>query len=249
MHQPLPSSHRIKMTLSYNGAKFAGSQVQTSTPNTVMGTLERSLKQLGIGGKPIASGRTDAGVHAFRQVVHVDVPPHWYDHSKLIHTLQRHLPASIHVRHISLARSDFHARYSAKRRAYRYILSQRAPTPFEADFVTFAHNLDFEAIQRAMQCYTGEHDFDYFKKTGSDVTHYVRTIYRSFAYRHRKQVVLYFEANGFLRSQIRLMTAAVLRVNSKKMTLSQLKEQIDAKARYCTDLAPPNGLYLSNIIY
>ncbi|WP_345986574.1 tRNA pseudouridine(38-40) synthase TruA [Sulfurimonas sp. HSL-1656] len=241
---------RIKLTLSYNGSRFSGSQSQTETGNTVMGVLHQALTRLGISAKPVASGRTDAGVHAFRQVVHIDLPPHWSDLVKLRRALSHQLPASIAIRRLEAAEDDFHARFSAHRRVYRYIMSDREPNPFEAELVTFvAAPLDLDRINEAMHRFEGEHDFEFFKKTGSDVKHYVRTVYKAFAYRHRGYTILYFEANGYLRSQIRMMADAVLKVNSGEMRLPQLQEQIDLKARHSTDLAPAAGLYLSKIIY
>lgn len=115
--------------------------------------------------------------------------------------------------------------------------------------MTFTPPLDLERLNDAMRLFEGEHDFEYFKKTGSDVKHYVRTVYRAFAYRHKGYTVLYFEANGYLRSQIRMMADAVLKVNAGSMSLQQLQEQIDHRARHSTDLAPAAGLYLSKIIY
>ena len=240
---------RIKLTLSYNGSRFSGSQSQTETGNTVMGVLHRALTRLGITAKPIASGRTDAGVHAFRQVVHLDLPPHWSDLVKLRRALAHQLPDAIGIRRLEAAEDDFHARFSARRRVYRYIMSDREPNPFEAELVTFTPPLDLERLNSAMRLFEGEHDFEYFKKSGSDVKHYVRTVYKAFAYRHRGYTILYFEANGYLRSQIRMMADAVLKVNSGEMNLTQLQEQIDLKTRHSTDLAPAAGLYLSRITY
>jgi len=241
---------RIKLTLSYNGSRFSGSQSQTETGNTVMGVLHQALIRLGITAKPVASGRTDAGVHAFRQVVHVDLPPHWNDTARLRRALAHQLPPAIVIRRLEKAADDFHARFSARRRVYRYIMSDREPNPFEAELVTFVDTpLDLERINAAMRLYEGEHDFEYFKKTGSDVKHYIRTVYRAFAYRRKGYTVLYFEANGYLRSQIRMMADAVLKVNRDEMNLAQLQEQIDRMRRHSTDLAPAAGLYLSKIIY
>jgi len=240
---------RAKITLSYNGSRFQGSQSQTETGNTVMGIVQQSLGRLGIQAPAVASGRTDAGVHAFRQVVHVDLPSHWTSLEKLKRALQHQLPAFIRIRRMEPTSDTFHARFSAKRRVYRYIMSDAPLNPFEADLVTFTPPLDLERINDAMQLFEGEHDFEYFKKTGSDVKHYVRTVYRAFAYRRKGYTVLYFEANGYLRSQIRMMADAVLKVNAGGMSLEQLQEQIDRKCRHSTDLAPAAGLYLSKIIY
>lgn len=237
------------MTISYNGSRFSGSQTQTRTANTVMGTLQEALRRLHIDTKPIASGRTDAGVHAFAQVVHIDLPPHWHDLNRLRHTLERHLPLLIRIRRIERCADDFHARFSARRRVYRYILSEKAPNPFEAELVTFTPPLNLGRLDAAMRLFVGEHDFEYFMKTGSDTSHSVRTIYKTFTYRHRGYTILYFEANGYLRSQVRMMTEAVLRVNDGRMSLKQLQEQIECKRRHSTHLAPAAGLYLSKVIY
>lgn len=240
---------RVKVTMSYNGSRFSGSQTQTRTDNTVMGVLQRAFQRLGIDAVPVASGRTDAGVHAFGQVVHIDLPPFWDSLSKLHKALHRHLPLFIRIRRIEPVPDDFHARFSAKHRVYRYLLSDSDPNPFEADLVAFTSPLDLERINKAMQCFEGEHDFEYFMKTGSDVHHCVRTIYKAFAYRHKGYTVLYFEANGYLRSQIRMMTGTLLKVNQGRISLEQLQEQIECKARHNTHLAPAAGLYLSKIIY
>ncbi len=241
---------RVKLTLSYNGSRFAGLQRQSHTDNTVIGTLEKVLRRLGIDADPVASGRTDAGVHAFRQVLHLDLPPHWDDLKKLRRALEHQLPLSIRVRRIEWTADDFHARFDARRRVYRYLVTDRSANPFEAELMTFSQTpLDLKRIDEAMRCFEGEHDFEYFKKTGSDVRHYVRTVYRAFAYRHRGVVVLYFEANAYLRSQIRMMADAVLKVNAGEMSLKELREQIERRKRHTTDLAPAAGLYLSKVIY
>lgn len=242
-------NRRVKLTISYNGASFQGLQTQTSTENTILGTLRRILKRLNIDAKPVASGRTDSGVHAFRQVIHLDLPAHWYSLERLARALEHQLPLSIRVRRLEWAEPDFHARYSAKRRVYRYILTDKTPNPFEADLVTFVPSLSLERINETMHCFEGEHDFANFMKTGSDVTSTVRVMFKAFAYRHKAYTVLYFEANGFLRSQIRMMAAAVLKVNDGSLTIRQIEEQLALENRLCTDLAPAAGLYLSKITY
>jgi tRNA pseudouridine38-40 synthase len=78
---------------------------------------------------------------------------------------------------------------------------------------------------------------------------FIFLVYKAFAYRHKGYVILYFEANAFLRSQIRMMAGSVLKVNRGRMSLEQLQEQVERKARHNTHLAPAAGLYLSKIIY
>ncbi len=241
---------KIKLLISYNGSAYEGSQVQKHTRNTVMGKLYEALQSLNIRTKLHASGRTDAGVHAFKQVIHCTVPPFWSDLSKLKEHLQHKLPDSIKVRHLSQADDGFHARYSAKRRAYRYILCDEESNPFETPFVTFTSvKLDISLLKESIKLFEGEHDFSLFMKSGGGSKSHTRTIYKTRVYTYQNKVVLYFEANGFLRSQIRMMVGFLLKVNEQKLFKQALLEQLQCKKTYNRRLAPPNGLYLSNIIY
>ncbi len=241
---------KIKLLISYNGSNFEGSQVQSHTSNTIMGQLYNSFERLGIKTKLHASGRTDAGVHAFKQVMHCEIPLFWEDLVKLKEHLQFQLPDSIQLRQLSVVNKDFHARYSAKRRAYRYILSSQESNPFESAFITFVkHELDLSLLQEAIKLFEGEHDFSFFMKSGSTTASHTRHIYKTQVYNYKGKTILYFEANGFLRSQIRLMVAFLLKVSSYQLSIEQLKEQLNNYKKYNTKPAPPNGLYLSNIIY
>ncbi|MDD5051421.1 MAG: tRNA pseudouridine(38-40) synthase TruA [Sulfuricurvum sp.] len=241
--------NRVKITLSYNGAAYLGFQSQTTTPNTVVGRLSRAFESVGITSAAIGSGRTDRGVHATHQVIHLDLPHFWNDLKRLREMLNLQLPPSIRIGRIETVADDFHARYSASKRNYRYIIKEGESNPFEDDFVTFIPTINPDAILNAIGAFEGEHNFEFFKKTGSDVTHYVRTIYRAYGYRHRGYLILCFEANGFLRSQIRLMVGFLLRISSEKATKEQLIEQLNCVKRHSTDIAPHNGLYLTHIKY
>jgi len=236
--------------MSYNGSTYEGSQVQLHTDNTIMGQMYKALESLNIKSKLHASGRTDAGVHAFKQVMHCDVPSFWINVDKLKEHLNHKLPASIHIRQLSVCDEDFHSRYSAKRRAYRYILSDECTNPFEEAFVTFIDTpVHKKRLQEAMLVFEGEHDFSCFKKSGSETKSDVRVIYKSRVYTYKKKTVLYFEANGFLRSQIRLMVAFLLKINNAELNVEQLKLQLSTMEVFNNRPAPANGLYLSNIVY
>lgn len=235
---------RAALHLAYNGTHFFGSQTQTETSKTVLGELENVLKKLGIEQKVIASGRTDKGVHATMQICHIDLPPYWEDTQKLKRVLNEMLNDALHVKRIRLVNDDFHARYSAKKRTYRYIIKTEQSNPFEKDFVTFLKDVDFEKIQKNITLFVGEHDFKQFMKTGSEVKSTTRVIYKAFAYKHKGYIVLNFQANGFLRSQIRLMVGALLSLNAQ-----QIQEQLNCSQKYKIKPAPANGLYLSKITY
>ena len=235
---------RVKITISYDGSEFFGSQSQKHTSKTVLGTLQNVLLHLGIENPLIASGRTDTGVHATAQVCHLDLPPFWKDLNKLHTTLHRMLPLSITVKKITPVSDKFHARYSAVARSYRYILTTSRPSPFEAKYVTFIERIDFEKLQTNLQLFLGEHDFVNFQKTGSDVKSSVREIYHSFAYMYKNYTILHFKANGFLRSQVRLMCAAAL-----KLEAPQIEAMLKNKECFKLKPAAPNGLYLTKIDY
>ncbi len=240
---------RCKITLSYNGAYFAGSQQQHDQIPTVLGTLHAAFKRLGINANIVAAGRTDRGVHATAQVLHVDLPPFWNDLNRLQQTLFYQLPSSIYIKKIEAVNSDFHARYSAIKRRYRYIMSEKTPNPFESDFITFIPSIDVKRIQHAITLFEGTHNFEMFKKSGSPTDTTVRTIYKTRAYRHQGYIVLTFEANGFLRSQIRLMVAFLLDIGKGRLGTQELLEQLTCKKLHLTRLAPESGLYLAGIQY
>lgn len=235
---------RCALTLAYNGTNFLGSQTQTESKNTILGNLQHVLSALSINAKVIASGRTDKGVHATGQVCHVDLPFFWSDLTKLQRVLNQMLPHAIKVQSIKAVSDDFHARYGAKRRVYRYIIKASESNPFENDFVTFAQHVDFEGIEKNIKLFVGEHNFKFFMKTGSDVKTTTRIIYKAFAYKHKGYIILNFEANGFLRSQIRLMVGAIL-----KSTCQEIKEQLACVKHHKVKPAPSNGLYLARIKY
>ncbi len=240
---------RVKMTIAYNGANYFGSQIQKETNQTINGQLEKALGLLQIETKVHASGRTDRGVHASRQVIHFDLPPFWTDLNKLQDSLKRILPSNITIRRLEQVEDAFHARYSAKRRAYRYVISTKRPNPFLADLVTYVDTLDEAKIREAIKLFEGEHNFENFKKSGSDTENLVREVYKTRVYNHKGYTVLYFEANGFLRSQIRLMVGFLLKISEGTYTKEDLIEQLNCTKHFKLKPAPHEGLYLCNIKY
>jgi tRNA pseudouridine38-40 synthase len=239
---------RVKATIAYNGTKFCGSQVQDKQ-TTVNGTILEVLHSMGINTKLDASGRTDRGVHATGQVVHFDVPDFWSDKVRLLEILGYKLPKSIHVKSLEFVDDSFHSRFSAKRRVYRYILKEGESNPFMNEFVTFLPKLDLASLQESIKYFMGTHDFCGFYRTGSATSTTTRTIFKTMAYEHKGFVVLYFEASGFLRSQIRLMVAMLLGINDGKYSIDDLQNQLTCKQKISIKPAPSNGLYLAKIHY
>lgn len=232
------------LTIAYDGTNFLGSQAQKESKNTVLGELDSAFKKINIQTKIVASGRTDRGVHATGQVCHVELPIYWSDLIKLQYALERVLPASILIKKIKIVDNSFHARYSAKRRVYRYIIKVGKSNPFEENFVTFIDDVDFFEIQKKIKLFCGTFDFKFFMKSGSDIKSTTRVIYRTFAYKHKSFIVLNFEANGFLRSQIRLMVGALFNLSE-----DEILEQLECRIKHKIKPAKSNGLYLSKIKY
>ena len=235
---------RILLRVAYDGSSFYGSQIQKGSTPTVIGSLDLALRALGIDTHIVPSARTDRGVHAKDLACHLDLPCYWQDLSKLGKMLNRALDPLISIRRIEEVRGDFHARYDAKRRRYRYILSTKEPSPFSSRYVTYVNKIEYSKIAQNIRLFEGVHDFAYFQKSGSSTKSSVREITKAKAYMHKGFVILTFEANGFLRSQVRLMTAALLGLEA-----TQIEQMLQKKIRYKLTPTSPNGLYLARVIY
>ena len=236
------NSERVKLKLvySYDGSKFSGSQSQPHGRG-VEDVLRAALGRVGIFAPLISSSRTDKGVHALRQVSCVECAVHW-ELPRLKELINRHCAPYIFVQHISPVPRDFHPRYDAVARSYRYVLNHGRPSPFLSDFCVFYPRVDLAALNAALANFIGEHDFSEFMKSGSDIKSPVRELYVARAYSFRNLTLINFKANGFLRAQVRLMVANALKSvqSGRKISFSRALSRIPF---------PPNGLYLSNVSY
>ena len=236
------NSERVKLKLiySYDGSKFSGSQSQPHGLG-VEDVLRAALGRVGIFAPLISSSRTDKGVHALRQVSCVECTVHW-ELPRLKELINRHCAPHIFVQHISQVPRDFHPRYDAVARCYRYVLNHGRPSPFLSDFCVFYPRVDLAALNAALANFVGEHDFSEFMKSGSDIKSPVRELYVARAYSFRNLTLINFKANGFLRAQVRLMVANALKSvqSGRKISFSRALSRIPF---------PPNGLYLSSVSY
>ncbi len=231
---------RVIGVITYDGSRFKGFQRQNSGVKTVANKLEKILKSLKIDSKIHASGRTDNGVHATNQIIHFDIPDFWLD--------KKALP-DIYCKNIKIADDSFHSRYSAKRRVYRYIISTKTPSVFLTPYILFVPKVDEALIKEAIKYFEGIHDFEYFKKSRGGEKHSQREIYKARFYRHKDFYIFSFEANGYLRSQIRMMVYFLLEISNGRFCVNDLIEQLELKKRHSTGVVEPNGLYLSRIKY
>ncbi len=240
----------VKAIIAYNGSKFFGFQRQKTTPNTVVQSIESALKSLGINSKIFGSGRTDRGVHATGQVIHFELPIFWQKKGliPLKKALNQKL-SDIEFKYIKEASSNFHAQYSAKVRIYRYLIKTSPPKIFEKEFVSSYKINNIKLLKEALNLYIGKHNFKLFKKQGSITSSDIREVLNVKVKKINNYIAIYFYATGYLRSQVRMMVEGALKVESKELTILELKEQINTEKKHFSTLAQPNGLYLHRVIY
>lgn len=248
--------YRYKITFAYDGTNFAGFQIQPHK-RTVEQVLKNAVNKIAKHPTPaiavIGSGRTDAGVHALNQVAHFDIPYHLGNES-MRKALNSILPLDILVKKAELVDSNFHARYSAHRKTYRYRVDQGDfVNPFKRNYTAhFKYPVDLEKMRQAAADFIGEHDFTSFVASGSQAKSNVRTVEEITIQRDplRNEVVFDFTGNGFLYNQIRIMVAFLLEVGSGQRPVSDVKRVLAAKDRTQARMtAPANGLYLVRVDY
>lgn len=244
---------RYLAVVSYDGSNYAGYQIQPDQL-TIQAVIEQALAKMHKG-KPIkitASGRTDAGVHAYGQVFHYDselaIPEaNW---KKALNSL---LPDDIVILKVKKATSSFHARYDALEKTYQYvILNSDDPSPFEVNYSTFiAEELDVSLINAACQYLIGEHDFTAFCAANSSVKgDKIRTIYDAHCKQDRDRLILSFTGNGFLYNMVRIIVGTLIEIGQGKRPVADLPKIINSKDRSLAGkTAPPQGLYLDNVTY
>ena len=238
----------LKFVIAYDGSCYQGSQKQ---PNglTVEDKLLKAFKKINIETNIVLSGRTDKEVHATGQVFNCLVPDYWIDFFKLKEVLNKNLPSSIKISNISKVADDFHSRFHAKKRVYRYIITSKPTNPFNDKFITYVQNIDEKLIKLAIKEFIGIYDFKYFHKTGSDKDITIREIFDAVFYKYKDIYVFKFTANSYLRSQIRLMVGFLLAINDNKQSIENLKKQLKLEGHFFKLPAKANGLYLAKIKY
>ncbi|AWI33437.1 tRNA pseudouridine(38-40) synthase TruA [Helicobacter apodemus] len=237
----------VAMKISYNGSMFFGFQSQ-SQKHTISNTLKKAFESVGIFSPFVGSGRTDKGVHATAQVISLDIPAFHSCLEELKNLLNTKLYPHIKIKQIWEVSKNFNARFSAKRRGYCYVLSKHY-SPFYSVF-SYHHKIKNEALlQEAMAYLVGRHNFQAFSKKGGAGSKYCwREIYRVKLIQSRDFYILSFLGNSFLRSQIRLMVGFLLEIDKGKLTLGDLKRQLEGEEIFKIP-AHPGGLFLSSVVY
>ena len=242
---------RIAVGVEYNGSAFCGWQTQPSG-RAVQDAFERALA--GIAGQPVASacaGRTDAGVHALGQVAHFDVAVN-RPLSAWVRGVNSLLPDSVAVTWAREVPADFHARFSATARIYRYLLMNRPERPglFRGRAGWYHHPLDVESMCRAASCLVGEHDFGAFRSAECQGRSPVKRIHTLAIERAGEFVAFEFCANAFLHNMVRIMVGCLIEIGSGRRPVGWLEAVRDGRDRTkAAATADAAGLYLARVNY
>lgn len=243
---------RYKLTIEYDGGPFAGWQRQANDLS-VQQVLEEAIGRMS--GEQVtiqAAGRTDAGVHALGQVISFDLGREW-DPFKIREALNFHTkPHPVAIIAAERAPEDFEARFSATARHYEYrILNRRARAALDAGHVWHVPvPLDADLMHEAAQLILGRHDFTTFRASECQAKSPIRTLERLDVMRHGETLLVIAKARSFLHSQVRSMVGSLKLVGEGRWSPADFRAALDAADRArCGPLAPPDGLYLTQVDY
>lgn len=243
--------NKIALGVCYDGAPWMGWQTQPHR-QTVQDTLEQALHTfLGHPAATICAGRTDTGVHAAMQIVHLETPLQRTEQA-WVRGLNTHLPASIGIRWAQAVDASFHARFSARSRTYVYrLLESPVRSPLWAGRTGWSFRpLDLEAMQEAAQCLVGRHDFSSFRSSQCQAASPVRELSCLQLERHGRFILITLKANAFLHHMVRNIVGALVYVGQGRQAptwMPQLLAERDRRRAAPTFAAA--GLTLTSVEY
>jgi tRNA pseudouridine38-40 synthase len=237
------------MDLQYDGTDFHGWQIQPNAPS-IQATIELALTQLNGNRKieVVGCGRTDTGVHAHHYVAHFDIE--YSDLDSLKFKLNSMLPESLKINKIDLANNEFHARFDATKRTYRYFINKEK-NPFQNRFAYhFRQTLNVQQMNDAAQKLVGRHDFESFAKHHSDVNNFICEVYHAEWTETAQQYIFEISANRFLRNMVRAIVGTLIDVGASKISLEQVDKIRKEKSRSAAGTSVPGcGLFLWKVDY
>lgn len=242
---------RLALVVEYDGSDFHGWQVQP-TARTVQAELERALACIATEPVPtICAGRTDTGVHAQAQVVHIDVPSARPPNAWTM-GVNSHLPDDVRVLSATPVGTDFHARFGALSRTYRYVILNRQQPGALARHRAYwqRESLDIEAMREAALNLLGEHDFSAFRAASCQAPNPIRTVHNLVITECAPWVTIDITANAFLQNMVRIVVGTLLRVGRGEAPPAWVGEVLaNRDRRHRGQTAPPQGLYFSAVRY
>ena len=252
-------THYYRLTIQYKGTRYLGWQVQ---PNglTVQGEVNKALEIISKGKvHSMGSGRTDAGVHAFGQVVKISMELEILPEN-LIRAMNSNLPDDIRVIAIENSDADFHPTVQAKSKEYHYrFTSLKAPTAFQNELIAnFPFEVDLHKMCEACRLLIGVHDFSNYYCEGTDVSSNVREIFACDILEVPSggwemlpgHYVFSITGSGFLKQMVRLLVGAVWNVGRGKISLEEFRASLSStRVKRLGPVAPPEGLYMVRVNY
>ena len=236
---------RYFLELAYKGTRYSGFQKQENA-NTIQAEVEKAFEILHR--QPVSltgSSRTDAGVHALQNYFHFDFEDL---HSQFLYKMNAILPEDIVLKKIQIVHPDAHSRFDATSRKYHYCIYQ-TKNPFLLGFgFYYPFKIDMELMKEAAALIKEHDNFFAFCKTNSQVKNFNCSIYLSEWTRKDDCVIYTIEANRFLRGMVRLLTASMLQVGRRKITLSEFSELLEGNKK-CGYSLPSQGLFLDEVSF
>lgn len=239
----------ICIDVEYDGTEYCGWQRQSGGILTVQGEIESVLRRILQDHIELtAAGRTDKGVHARGQVANF-MTSSSMDLRRMVHALNSLLPRTIRVTGAQVAAPEFHARFSAKEREYRYFLIEQ-PSALRQRFTGCSGSaLDLSAMQDAAELVEGVHDFSAFSREPSGQMGLLCNVISSAWYREGEQLVFRISANRFLRSMVRYLVSAMVSVGRGHLRPEDLRSVLETGRRLSLVPATPCGLFLWDVRY
>ena len=241
---------RYKLTVSYDGYNYMGFQIQNELDTVELELMKAFNKLLNVDVKIYPSGRTDRYVHANGQVCHVDLNIDIPEYG-LMKGLNAYLPNDIYIKEVEKVNEDFHARFSAIKKEYRYYINIKEYNPLTIRYLPYIPNLNLEAMLDAVKLLVGTHDFKGFASASIDERKpTVKTIYSIDIINHGDKLEFIFIGNGFLKYQIRRMMGIIVEIGKGRFTKDKITEILESKnpqdSKYILDGC---GLYLEKVYY
>ena len=241
----------IKLTIEYDGSGFNGWQKQPNKLN-IQGTIERAIFDITRENvELLASGRTDAGVHALGQVANFKTNSN-LPIEKFPLALNSKLKKSIVIKDAEEVDEQFHSRFNCKKKTYRYIInnSQYGTALYRNLEYCIPQKLDVDEMKKAIKHFEGEHDFKAFKASGTSSKSSVRTIYNADILNENDRIIIELTGNGFLYNMVRIIAGTIVDVGLGKIKEEEIKKIIELKDRKNSGKTlPPQGLYLLKVEY
>ena len=241
----------IKLTIEYDGKDFNGWQKQPNKLN-IQGEIERAIENVtGEKVELIASGRTDAGVHALGQVANFKTTSN-FPIEKFSIAINSQVKNSIRIQNAEEVDENFHSRFNCKKKTYRYVIdnSKNGTAIYRNIVYHMPIKLDVEEMKKAIKYFEGEHDFKAFKSSGTSSKSSVRTIYSANIITEGTNIAIILTGNGFLYNMVRIIAGTLVDVGLGKIKASDIPEIIESKDRQrAGKTLPPQGLMLLSVEY